>query len=484
MENLKRKDLFCSKCYVNGTWLDSDDKETIAVDNPATGEILGYVPNCGAEETKRAIDAAHDAWKDWKNLTPKERGAYLLKWAALIEENKEDLARILTLEQGKPLAEALGEISQGTTYLPWFAEECKRTYGQVIPAPRKGIRPITYHLPIGVVFAITPWNFPASMILRKVSPALAAGCPIIIKPASATPFSAIALVKLADEAGIPKGIVNILTGDAIAIGAEVCQNPKIRKISFTGSTEVGKTIMAQAAATVKCCSMELGGNAPFVVFDDANMEQTVSCAIGSKFRNSGQTCICANRFIIQKGIHDQFVDAFQVQIKKLSVASGIENGSTMGPLINMKALENTESLIADAVEKGAKVIEGGKRHALGRLFFEPTLITGVTKEMRVFKEEIFGPIAAVMTFDTEEEAITLANDTNFGLASYLMTTDLGRAWRMAESMEYGMVGINDATLAMSEVPFGGVKESGMGKEGAQEGLLDYMETRYALMGGI
>lgn len=484
MENLKRKDLFCGKCYINGTWIDSDDKTTIPVNNPATGEILASVPNCGTEETKRVIDAAHDAWKDWKNLTAKERAVYLLKWHALIEENSEDIARILTLEQGKPLAEARGEVAQGATYLPWFAEECKRTYGQVIPAPRKGIRPITYHLPIGVVFAITPWNFPAGMILRKAAPALAAGCPIIIKPASATPFTAIALVKLAEEAGIPKGIINIITGNASVIGKEACQNPKVRKISFTGSTEVGKKIMALAASTVKCCSMELGGNAPFVVFEDANMEQTVNYAIGSKFRNAGQTCICANRFLIEKGIHDQFIEAYRTQIKILKVGSGIENGSTVGPLINEEALLNVESLVADAVAKGAKVIEGGKRHALGGLFFEPTLLTGVTKEMRVFQEEIFGPIAAIMTFETEEEAITLANDTPFGLAAYLMTTNLGRAWRMAESMEYGMVGINDATLAMSEVPFGGVKESGMGKEGAQQGLLDYMETRYALMGGI
>ena len=484
MKKLKRQDLFCTKCYLNGEWADAADKSTLNVDNPATGEILGTVPNCKTKETKKVIDDAHTAFKIWKKLTPKERGAYLVKWYNLIEENKEDLARILTLEQGKPIAESLGEIALGNSYMTWFAEEGKRAYGQTIPAPRPGIRPITYQKPVGVVFAITPWNFPISLVLRKIAPALAAGCTIVVKPAGITPFSAIALFKLAEEAGIPKGVVNIITGNAKVIGEEVCTNPKVRKISFTGSTPVGKAIMAKATCTMKRFSMELGGNAPFVMFDDANMDHAINCAIGSKFRNAGQTCVSTNRFIIQKGICDKFIATYKEQFPSLVVAEGTDPSSIIGPLVNQEALDNIESLVADAVAKGAKIVLGGKKHALGGLFFEPTLILGMTKEMRIYKEEIFGPIAAIMTFETEEEAIELANDTEFGLASYLMTTDLGRAWRVAESLEYGLVGINDAGLALCEAPFGGVKESGMGKEGAHEGLLDYMETRYALMGGI
>ncbi len=484
MEKLKRKDLFCSKCYLNGVWVDANDKSTVEIDNPATGKIIGTVPNCGAAETKQVIDDAHIAFESWRKLSAKERGAYILKWHQLIEENKDDLARIMTLEQGKPLAESIGEIALGASYMPWYAEEAKRAYGQVIPAPRPGVRPVTYQSPVGVVFAISPWNFPISLILRKAAPALAAGCTIIIKPAGITPLSAIALAKLAEEAGIPAGVVNLITGNARAIGEEACSNPKVRKISFTGSTPVGKQIMAKATSTMKHFSMELGGNAPFVVFDDANIDQTIACAIGSKFRNAGQTCISTNRFIVQEGIFEKFIAAYRSKFSSLVVANGLEEGSIIGPLVNQEAFDSMKGFLDDAVEKGATILEGGKPHSLGGLFFEPTLLTGLTKEMRIFKEEVFGPIAAVMTFKTEEEAIALANDTEVGLASYLMTNDLGRAWRVAEALEFGMVGINDAALAMAEVPFGGVKESGIGKEGGQQGLLDYMETKYALMGGI
>ena len=484
MKDLKKQDLFCSRCYINGEWIDADNKSTVDVSNPGSGEYIGNVPDCGAEETKRAIDGAYAAWGPWKALTPKERGAYLLKWYDLIEENKHDLARILTIEQGKPLAEALGEVSIGASYIPWFAEEGKRAYGQVIPSSRAGIRPITQKAPVGVVFAITPWNFPTSLITRKIAPALAAGCPIIVKAALDTPFSALALAKLAEEAGIPKGIISVITGDAVPITKEVCQNSKVRKISFTGSTRVGKIIMEQASSTMKRLSLELGGNAPFIVFDDADLDLTIKCAVASKFRNAGQTCICANRFLIQKGIYDKFLAAFSAQFDALKVGYGLDSTSIIGPMINNTAIEKVERLLADAVKKGAKILIGGKRHSLGGLYFEPTLITGITREMNIFHEEIFGPVAAIMAFDSDEEAIELANDTHVGLASYMMTTSLGRSWRVSEALDYGMVGVNDAALAMGEVPFGGIKESGMGREGGQEGLLDYMVTHYILMGGI
>ena len=484
MKNLKKKDLFCSKCYINGKWINADDNSNFAVTNPGSGETIGLVPNCGATETAKAIEAAYNAWGPWKALTAKERGAYLLKWYALIEEHKEDLARILSLENGKPLAESMGEVGIGASYLPWFAEECKRAYGQVIPSPRPGIRPITQHAPVGVVFAITPWNFPNSLITRKVAPALAAGCPIIVKAAPDTPYSAFALAKLAEEAGIPNGIMNVITGDAVIIGKEACKNPKVRKISFTGSTNTGKILMEQASSTMKRFSMELGGNAPFIVFDDADLDQSITCAMNAKFRNAGQTCISANRFLIQKNMYDKFVAAYSAKVAALKVGYGLDEGSTAGPMINQAAIEKMEGLLVDAITKGAKIIHGGKKHSLEGLYFEPTLLTGLTKEMRMFKEEIFGPISAIMSFDSEDEAIRLSNNIDVGLAAYVMTTSLSRAWRVSEALEYGLVGVNDAALAMCEVPFGGVKESGVGKEGGQEGLLDYMETRYTLMGGI
>ncbi len=484
MDKLENKDLFISKCYINGEWIIADDKSTEDIFNPATGECIGSVPNCGAAETKRAIEAAQVAFKSWKKLTAKERGAYLIKWFDLIEANKQTLARILTLEQGKPLAESVAEIGIGASYFPWYAEEAKRAYGRVIPQPRANVRPITHMAPVGVVFAITPWNFPSSLITRKVAPALAAGCTMVIKAPAYTPYSAFALVKLAEEAGIPKGVVNVISGDAVAIGKEACANPIVRKISFTGSTPVGKTLMAQSAVTMKRLSMELGGNAPFIIFDDANLKHTIPAAVGCKFRNAGQTCICANRFLVQKGIVDDFIKAYSEQINAFKVGNGLEEGVTIGPMINEQAVSKVEALIEDAVSKGAKILIGGKRHALGGLFYEPTLLTGLTKEMRIFREEIFGPVAAIMTFETEAEAIAIANDCQVGLAAYVMTNDMARSWRMSEELEFGMVGINDAILAMTEVPFGGIKESGMGKEGAPEGLMDYMETRYALFGGV
>lgn len=484
MLTLNDPSLFREQCYVNGQWIDADDKSVIKVDNPSKGEIIGSVPKFGAAETRRAIDAAEAAWAGWRALTPKERGACLIKWHDLIQENKQDLARILSYEQGKPVAESLGEIALGSSYIPWYAEECRRTYGDVIPAPRKGIRPITHHQPVGVVFAITPWNFPMSMIARKTAPALAAGCPVLVKPASATPYSALAMAELAHRAGFPAGVFNVLTGSASVMAAEMASNVKVRKVTFTGSTEVGKKLTAQTAQTMKRVSMELGGNAPFVVFDDADLALTLNCAYGSKVRNAGQTCISTNRILVQEGIAQSFVTGLVERFKTLKVGDGFEDNVEVGPLINQSAVEHCEALLADAVSKGAKILLGGKRHALGGNFFEPTVLTGMTREMRIFHEEIFGPIAPVMTFASEAEAVELANDTPFGLASYVFTQNLSRAWRIPEALEYGLCGVNDAALALAEAPFGGVKESGTGREGGREGLLDFMETRYVLMGGI
>ena len=484
MLTLNDPSLFREQCYVNGQWIDADDKSVIKVDNPSKGEIIGSVPKFGAAETRRAIDAAEAAWAGWRALTPKERGACLIKWHDLIQENKQDLARILSYEQGKPVAESLGEIALGSSYIPWYAEECRRTYGDVIPAPRKGIRPITHHQPVGVVFAITPWNFPMSMIARKTAPALAAGCPVLVKPASATPYSALAMAELAHRAGFPAGVFNVLTGSASVMAAEMASNVKVRKVTFTGSTEVGKKLTAQTAQTMKRVSMELGGNAPFVVFDDADLALTLNCAYGSKVRNAGQTCISTNRILVQEGIAQSFVTGLVERFKTLKVGDGFEDNVEVGPLITPSAVEHCEALLADAVSKGAKILLGGKRHALGGNFFEPTVLTGMTREMRIFHEEIFGPIAPIMTFASEAEAVELANDTPFGLASYVFTQNLSRAWRIPEALEYGLCGVNDAALALAEAPFGGVKESGTGREGGREGLLDFMETRYVLMGGI
>lgn len=484
MLQLKDSSLFRTQCFLNGAWIGADSGAIMTVDNPASGEAIGTVPRCGRTETRRAVDAAEASWAAWRALSPRERGAFLLAWYDLIQEHKEDLARILTWEQGKPVAESLGEIALGSSYIPWYAEECRRAYGEVIPPPRKGVRPITHLQPVGPVCAITPWNFPMSMITRKGAPALAAGCPIIIKPASATPYSALALAELTRRAGFPAGVFNVITGSAGEISQEICDNAKVRKISFTGSTEVGKTLVADASRTMKRMSMELGGNAPFVVFDDADLELAVTSCMGAKFRNAGQTCISANRILVQKGIFESFANMLVNKVKALKVADGFEPGAGIGPLINRDAVAHVDSLVRDAEAKGAIVLLGGHAHALGGNFYEPTVLTGLTREMGLFREEIFGPVAPLMAFDSEDEAVSLANETPFGLASYVYTRDLGRAWRVAEAFEYGLVGVNEAALALAETPFGGVKESGMGREGGREGLRDFMETRYVLMGGI
>lgn len=484
MFTLKDPSLFKSQCFLNGEWIDADNGAVIAVDNPATGEIIGSVPRCGSAETRRAIEAASAAWFKWRALRPHERASFLLTWHELIQKHKEDLARILTLEQGKPVSESLGEIALGSSYIPWYAEECRRTYGDVVPTPRRGVRPITHMQPVGPVCAITPWNFPISIIIRKVAPALAAGCPVIVKPASSTPYSAFALAELARKSGFPSGTYNVLTGSAAEIGREICNNPKVRKISFTGSTEIGKQLVAHASCTMKRMSMELGGNAPFIVFNDADMEQAVAGCISAKFRNAGQTCICANRIFVQKEIYEEFAYKLTEKVRAFKIGNGFEPGTEIGPLINSDAVAFVDGLVHDAVKKGAEVLAGGQLHSLGGNYYQPTVLRGVTRAMRLFDEEIFGPIAPLMVFESEKEAIALSNDTSFGLASYIYTRDLGRAWRVSEALEYGLVGVNEVALAMAEAPFGGVKESGMGREGGWEGLKDYMETRYVLMGGI
>ncbi len=484
MIELSDPSLFRTQCYVNGTWKDADDKTVLSVDNPFNNEIIGSVPNFGADETKRTIEGAWNAWATWRDLLPSQRASLLFRWHELIQENKEDLARILTWEQGKPVAESLGEIALGSSYIPWYAEECRRVYGDVIPSPRKGTRPITIKRSIGVVFAITPWNFPMSMIARKASPALAVGCPVIIKPASATPFSALALAVLAERAGFPAGVFNVITGKSSIIAKEVAANSKVRKISFTGSTAVGKQLIRQSSDTIKRTSMELGGNAPFIVFDDADINTAVNGAFGSKIRNAGQTCISTNRMLVQQGIADAFCKALVERFTDLKIGSGFDPDTIVGPLINDDAVRHCEDLVKDAIEKGAKVLLGGKRSSFGGRFFEPTVMTGLTPEMRMFHEEIFGPIAPIMIFEKEDEAIRLANDTPFGLASYVFTRDLGRAWRVPEALEFGLCGVNEAALALAEAPFGGIKASGAGKEGGHEGLDDFLETRYILMGGI
>ncbi len=481
---LKDPSLFKSLCLVNGAWCGADDGSVLEVDNPATGAVIGTVPRMGTNDVRKAIDAAADAWPKWKELTPSGRAACLFRWGELINENKEDLAQIMTYEQGKPVAEALGEIALGHSYVPWYAEECRRVYGDVIPAPKKGIRPITHKQPIGPVAAITPWNFPMSMVTRKAAPALAAGCPVVLKPASATPFTALALAELAQRAGFPAGVFNVVTGNATVVGNEISSNPKIRKISFTGSTAVGKKLMADSAATMKGLSLELGGNAPFLVFDDADLETVLAGCMGSKFRNAGQACISTNRALIQKGISAKFIEQIVERVRGLKIGNGFDDGVQIGPLINKAAVEFVDGIVQDALAKGAQLLTGGKRLPLGENYYEPTVLAGVTPEMRLFHEEIFGPVLPIMTFETEEEAIALANNTAFGLASYLFTRDLGRSWRVSEALEYGLVGVNDVALAMAEVPFGGVKDSGTGREGGHEGLTDFMETRYVLMGGI
>ena len=481
---LKDPSLLRQQCYVDGQWVDAEGKGTFEVKNPANGTPVGTMPKFSRAEVARTIDAANAAFPLWRAKTGKERAALLRKWFDLIVANADDLALIMTMEQGKPLAEAKGEVVYSASFIEWFGEEAKRIYGDTIPQNVPGRRIVVMKEPIGVVAAITPWNFPSAMITRKVGPALAAGCTVVCRPASQTPFSATALAELAHRAGIPKGVFNVVTGSAGEMGAELTSNPIIRKLSFTGSTEVGKLLMEQCAGTVKKVSMELGGNAPFIVFDDADLDAAVQGALASKYRNTGQTCVCANRLLVQDKVYDAFVEKLTAAVKKLKVGPGWEEGVTQGPLIDLKAVAKMEEHIGDAVAKGAKIVLGGKRHALGGSFFEPTIVTGVTKEMKVAREETFGPLAPIFRFKTEEEAIKMANDTEFGLASYFYARDLGRVWRVAEGLEYGIVGINEGIISTEVAPFGGVKESGVGREGSKYGIEDYLEIKYLAMGGI
>ncbi|MEX2629349.1 MAG: NADP-dependent succinate-semialdehyde dehydrogenase [Tistlia sp.] len=482
--NLKDPKLFRQQCYIDGQWLDADAGATLEVTNPATGEVLGSVPKMGKDETRRAIEAANAAWPGWRELTGKERSNLLRKWFDLILANQDDLGLLMTLEQGKPLAEAKGEVAYGASFIEWFAEEAKRLYGDVIPGHQRDKRIVVLKQPVGVVGAITPWNFPNAMITRKAGPALAAGCTIVIKPATATPFSALALCELAERAGIPKGVINVVTGSASEIGGELTSNPIVRKISFTGSTEVGKILIKQSAETVKKLSMELGGNAPFLVFDDADLDAAVEGAMASKYRNAGQTCVCANRILVQDGVYEAFAEKLAAKVRELKVGNGVEEGVAQGPLIDMAAVEKVEEHIADAVAKGAKVVVGGKRHALGGSFFEPTVLTGVTTEMKVTREETFGPVAPLFRFSDDAEGIAMANDTEFGLASYFFARDMGRVWRVSEGLESGIVGINTGIISTEVAPFGGVKESGLGREGSKYGIEDFVEIKYLCMGGV
>ncbi|MQP67098.1 NADP-dependent succinate-semialdehyde dehydrogenase [Niveispirillum sp. SYP-B3756] len=481
---LKDPSLFRTQAFLAGEWVGADSGRTLNVTNPATGALIGTVPEMGAAETRRAIEAANKAWPAWRAKTAKERAAILRKWFELLMANQEDLAVLMTAEQGKPLTESRGEIAYAASFIEWFAEEGKRVYGDTIPTFKPDARIVVTKEPIGVTAAITPWNFPAAMITRKAGPALAAGCPMVIKPATATPFSAFALAVLAERAGVPAGVLSVLTGSARAIGGEMTGNPIVRKLSFTGSTEIGKVLMEQCAGTVKKVSMELGGNAPFIVFDDADLDAAVVGAMASKYRNAGQTCVCANRLLVQDGVYDAFAAKLAEAVSQLKIGNGLEEGVTTGPLIDDGAVAKAEEHIADAVSKGAKVTLGGKRHALGGSFFEPTILTGVTTEMKVAKEETFGPVAPLFRFKDEEEAIAMANDTEFGLAAYFYSRDIGRVWRVAEALEYGIVGINEGIISTEVAPFGGVKESGTGREGSKYGIEDYLEIKYMLMGGL
>ncbi|PZA11077.1 succinate-semialdehyde dehydrogenase (NADP(+)) [Rhodopseudomonas palustris] len=480
-DRLKDPSLLREQCYIDGAWTGSG---SIAVINPATGGAIGRIPSLGATEATAAIEAAERAFPAWAKLTAKQRSNILRKWFELIVANREDLALILTSEQGKPLSEALGEVDIGAAYIEFFAEEARRVYGETIPTQRPDARLIAIKQPIGVCAAITPWNFPNSMITRKVSPALAAGCTVVLKPAEETPFSALALAALAEKAGIPKGVFNIVTGDAPPIGKVFCEHPAVRFVGFTGSTEVGKILYKQSAAGVKKLGLELGGNAPFIVFDDADIDAAVDGAMVSKYRNMGQTCVCANRLYVQDGVYDAFVEKLAAKVKAMTVGDGTEQGVTQGPLINDAAVEKTERHIADAVEHGAKVITGGKRHALGGTFFEPTVLADVRPDARVAHEETFGPLAPVFRFKDEAEVIKLANASPFGLASYFYARDLGRVWRVAEALESGMVGVNTGLITTEVAPFGGVKESGLGREGSHHGIEEYVEIKYVMMAGI
>ena len=481
---LNNKSLFKEKCFVNGLWTDSQSGKTIEVNNPATMEIVGKVPNFTAEETKSAIDHAEKAFQSWKNTTAKERSIILKKWSDLIIEHVDDLAKIMTIEQGKPLAEAKGEILMGASYIEFYAEEAKRVYGDIIPDPRPGKRIVIIKQPVGVVGAITPWNFPNSMITRKCAAALAVGCTTVVKPASQTPFSALAVAELAKAAGFPDGVFNIVTGSAKEIGMELTKNPKIKKISFTGSTEVGKILMEQSASTVKKLSMELGGHAPFIVFEDANIDEAVTGALQSKFRNSGQTCICTNRLFVHEKVYDSFLEKFTNEVKKIKVGNGLNDGIVSGPLIDKSSLDKVIDHVQDAVNTGAKIAVGGEVHSLGGNFYQPTVLSNVSTEAKITFEETFGPVAPLYKFSGDDEVIKMANDTPYGLASYFYSRDIGRIWKVAEALEYGIVSINNGLPTIPEIPFGGVKESGMGREGSRYGLDDYLIIKYISMGGI
>ena len=477
--------LLRGQSYIGGDWVGADDGALFAVTNPATGEVIAKVADVGVAETKRAIAAADAAFGPWKAKTGKERAAILRKWFELIMAAQDDLARLMTLEQGKPLAEAKGEVSYGASFVEWFAEEAKRIYGDTIPSHGADKRIVVIKQPIGVVAAITPWNFPIAMITRKVAPALAVGCPVVVKPSEDTPLSALALAVLAERAGLPAGVFNVVTSTkAPEVGLELTTSDIVRKVSFTGSTEVGKILMRQSASTVKKVSLELGGNAPFIVFDDADLDAAVVGALASKYRNAGQTCVCANRLLVQDGVYDAFVAKLKAAVENFKVGNGLEAGVTQGPLINGDAIAKVESLVADAVGKGAKVVLGGARHDLGGTFYQPTILTDVTPAMKVAKEEIFGPVAPIFRFQTEADAIRMANDTDFGLAAYFYAKDVARVWRVAEALEYGMVGINEGLISTEVAPFGGVKQSGLGREGSKYGTDDFLEAKYMCLGGI
>ncbi|MCC5867708.1 MAG: NADP-dependent succinate-semialdehyde dehydrogenase [Gammaproteobacteria bacterium] len=476
--------LFRQQAYVAGRWIDARDGATKDVTNPATGKVLGSVPSLGVAETREAIEAAEAALPEWRARTAKDRGTILRRWHELLLENKADLAKLMTAEQGKPLAEAEGEIVYAASFLEWFAEEGRRLYGETIPGHRADTRLLVLRQPVGVVATITPWNFPAAMITRKVGPALAAGCTVVSKPAEQTPYSALALAELGERAGLPPGVFNVVTGKARTLGGEMTANPIVRKLSFTGSTPVGKLLIAQCAETVKKVSMELGGNAPFIVFDDADLDAAVEGAIASKFRNTGQTCVCANRILVQDGIFDAFAKRLTEAVGKLIVGDGLLGDTHQGPLIDDKALAKVEEHIEDATTKGARIIAGGKRHALGGTFFQPTVLSDVTASMKIAHEEVFGPVAPLFRFHTDEEAIALANDTQYGLAAYFYTRDLRRSWRVAEALEYGIVGLNTGIISTEVAPFGGVKESGIGREGSRHGIEEYVEMKYLAVGGL
>ena len=477
---LKDPSLLKDKCFIAGEWVGGADR--IAVTNPVDDSLVGYVPKLGAAETRRAIDAAEVAQKSWAKRTAKERAGILRKWFELMLANQEDLAQLMTAEQGKPLAESRGEIAYGASFVEFFAEEAKRIYGETIPSPWAASRMIVIKQPLGVVAAITPWNFPNAMITRKAGPALAAGCAFVCKPAAETPLSALAIAELAERAGIPAGVFSVITGKASEIGAEMTSNPKVRGLTFTGSTEIGRVLFAHCAPTIKKLGLELGGNAPFIVFDDADLDAAVAGAMISKYRNAGQTCVCANRLLVQDGVYDAFAAKLTEAVRKLKVGDGVEAGVTTGPLINRAAVEKVKEHIEDALAKGAKLAAGGR--ALGGNFFEPTLLTGVTSEMKVAREETFGPVAPLFRFKTEEQAIEMANATEFGLACYFYSRDIGRVWRVGEALEYGMVGVNEGLISTAEAPFGGVKESGVGREGSRHGVEEYLEMKYLLMGGL